>query len=133
MARQRRICCCCSLPAEQPLAAPRFYTAGMRLTSNEQRGIAEAARAVLPAGSRVSLFGSRVDDASRGGDIDLLVEPSDALDAEQQVRLRTRLAARLYRLIGERRIDIVLATSGAADDRLIVAEARRQAVELVRT
>ena len=105
----------------------------MRLTSQEQRDIAEAARAVLPAGSRVCLFGSRVDDNLRGGDIDLLVEPGAALDAQQQVLLRTRLAARLYRLIGERRIDIVLATPGAADSRLIVAEARRQAVELVRT
>ncbi len=49
------------------------------------------------------------------------------------VRLRTRLAARIYRLIGERRIDILLATPEATDNRLIVAEARRQAVELVRT
>ena len=105
----------------------------MRLTSTEQSSIAEAARAVLPAGSRVSLFGSRVDDALRGGDIDLLVEPGVALDAAQQITLRTRLAARLYRLIGERRIDIVLALPGADDTRLIVAEARRQAVELVRT
>ena len=105
----------------------------MRLTQEEQRGIAAAARAELPAGSRVSLFGSRVDDSLRGGDIDLLVEPGAALDAQQQVLLRTRLAARLYRLIGERRIDIVLATPGEADNRLIVAEARRQAVELVHT
>lgn len=105
----------------------------MRLTSTEQRNIAEAARALLPADSRVSLFGSRVDDSLRGGDIDLLVEPGVVLDAEQQITLRTRLAARLYMLIGERRIDIVLALPGAADDRLIVSEARRQAVELVRT
>ncbi len=86
----------------------------MRLTQQEQSGIVEAARAVLPAGSRVSLFGSRVDGSLRGGDIDLLVEPGAALDAQQQVLLRTRLAARLYLLIGERRIDIVLATPGGA-------------------
>lgn len=105
----------------------------MRLTADERNAIATAARDVLPAGAKVSLFGSRVDDARRGGDIDLLVEPSAALDPAEQVRLSTRLAARLYRLIGERRIDIVLAAPGLADDRLIVAEARRQAVELVRT
>ena len=105
----------------------------MRLTVGEKNAIATAAREVLPAGARVSLLGSRVDDSLPGGDIDLLVEPSAALDADQQVWLRTRLAARLYRLIGERRIDIVLAAPAAADDRLIVAEARRQAVELVRT
>lgn len=105
----------------------------MRLTDGERQAIAQAAREVLPAACRVSLFGSRVDDTRRGGDIDLLVEPDVALGAAEQVRLQTRLAGRLYRLIGERRIDIVLAAPGLADDRLIVAEARRQAVELVRT
>lgn len=105
----------------------------MRLTSQEQRDIAQAARAVLPAGSRVSLFGSRVNDALRGGDIDLLVESGRATSAEQQVQLRTHLAARLYRLIGERRIDILFTSPDTVDSRLIVAEARRQAVELVRT
>ena len=105
----------------------------MRLTPGERNAITEAARELLPAGARVSLFGSRVDDARRGGDIDLLIEPRVALDPAEQVRLRTRLAARLYRLIGERRIDILLAAPGLDDDRLIVSEARRQAVELVRT
>lgn len=105
----------------------------MRLTAAEHSKMTTAARDVRPPGACVSLFGSRVRDDLRRGDIDLLVEPGVVLDAAQQVSLRTRLAARLYRLLGERRIDIVLAAPGAADDRLIVAEARRQAVELVRT
>ncbi len=100
---------------------------------DEKNAIATVAREVLPPGARLSLFGSRVDDARRGGDIDLLVEAGTALDATEQVRLRTRLAARLYRLIGERRIDIVVTAPGSDDDRLILAEARRQAVELVHT
>lgn len=105
----------------------------MRLTADERDAVVAASRAVLPAGVRVSLFGSRVDDDRRGGDIDLLVEPSTVLGAAEFVSLRTRLAARLYRLMGERRIDIVLADPGEVGDRLIVSEARRQAVELVRT
>jgi len=35
--------------------------------------------------------------------------------------------------MGERRIDILMACAQAADDRLIVNEARRQAIELART
>ncbi|MDP1691443.1 MAG: nucleotidyltransferase domain-containing protein [Burkholderiaceae bacterium] len=105
----------------------------MRLTASERKAIATAAREILPPGAHVFLFGSRVNDSLRGGDIDLLVESDAELDADQQVSLRTRLAARLYRLMGERRIDIVLAAPRAADHRLIVAEARRHAVELVRT
>lgn len=105
----------------------------MRLTDAEIADIAWAARQALPPGSRVLLFGSRTDDSRRGGDIDLLIEPPTAVDAAQDVALCNRLAARLYRKIGERRIDIVVARAGAADDRLIIAEARRQGIELVQT
>ena len=104
----------------------------MRLTEQEQTDIAEAARCLLPAGSRVLLFGSRTDDRRRGGDIDLLVEAPAPMSAQQAVALRTQLAARLYRSMGERRIDILVAPAGEADDRLVVAEARRYGLEVVR-
>lgn len=110
-----------------------FYTRLMRLTKSEVLAIEAAAKAVLPSGARVLLFGSRTDDARRGGDIDLLVEPPTPVDASLAADLSTRLAARLYRLIGERRIDIVVAAASEADDRLIVREARRHAIELART
>lgn len=105
----------------------------MRLNDFERRAIEVASCEVLPPGTRVALFGSRTDDTRRGGDIDLLLEPPDALPPAEVIELRTRLAARLYRTLGERRIDIVVSPAGAADDRLIVEAARLQAVELVRT
>lgn len=45
----------------------------MRLTSNEVEIILHSAREIYGEGVRVYLFGSRTDDARRGGDIDLLV------------------------------------------------------------
>ena len=105
----------------------------IRLAPADLTAITAAAQAVLPTGSRVMLFGSRTDDSRRGGDIDLLVEPPAPLDARAQVQLRTRLAARLYRLLGERRIDIRVAAASEPSDKLVLAEARRQAVELVTT
>ena len=78
---------------------------------------------MLPRGARVLLFGSHTDDARRGGDIDLLLEPPTPVDAPLAADLSTRLAARLYRLIGERRIDIVVAAASEAADQLIVREA----------
>ena len=110
-----------------------FYTRLMRLTKSEVLAIDAAAKAVLPRGARVLLFGSRTDDARRGGDIDLLVEPPTPMDTSLAADLSTRLAARLYRLIGERRIDIVVAAASEADERLIVREARRHAIDLART
>lgn len=107
--------------------------AAMRLSNDEQTAIAKAASAALPAGSRVLLFGSRTDDSRLGGDIDLLVEPPEPVDAAQVVALRTRLAAGLYRLMGERRIDILVAAANESDTRLVVAQAREHGIELVRT
>ena len=59
--------------------------------------------------ARVYLFGSRTRDELRDGDIDLLVElPAPrSTDARLQVSIRT--AARLQRLIGERKIDVLVA------------------------
>ena len=65
--------------------------------------------------------------------MDLLVELPASPSTDELLRLRSRLAVQLVRRMGERRIDIVMAALGAADGRLIVAEARRQALELVHT
>jgi uncharacterized protein len=105
----------------------------MRLTDAERRAIEAASREVLPPGTRVALFGSRTDDTRRGGDIDLLLEPPAPLTPAATIALRTQLAARLYRRMGERRIDILIAPAGIADDRPVLHEARRQAIDLVRT
>ena len=79
------------------------------------------------------LFGSRVDDAKRGGDVDLLVEMPAFMSTDDIVSLRSLFTAQLYRRMGERRIDVLMTALDADDDRLIVTEARRQAVELART
>ena len=57
----------------------------MRLQPAEQEAIRRACRDTLPAGSRVRLFGSRLDDTRRGGDIDLLIEFPQPLPAEELV------------------------------------------------
>lgn len=56
------------------------------------------------ASASVYLFGSRVDDGKRGGDIDLLIM-SDLLSSHDAGKIRWRL----WELIGEQKIDIVIA------------------------
>ena len=105
----------------------------MRLCAAERRAVDSASREALPAGTRVLLFGSRLDDSRRGGDIDLLVELPRPLSAEDTVDRRTRFTARLYRLLEERRIDVVMTQQGCPDPRAVVTAARQQGMELART
>jgi len=114
-------------------SGPRPILVCMRLSTAERRAVENASRETLPAGTRVLLFGSRLDDSRRGGDIDLLVELPGALSADDTVDRRSRFTARLYRLLEERRIDVVMTQQGSQDRRAVVTAARQQGIELTRT
>jgi len=105
----------------------------VRFSPHEIQAIRSAATEALWPGTRVCLFGSRVDDAARGGDIDLLVQPPVAPEAADGVARRQRLVARLYRLLEERRIDVVLDSPVPGPGEPFAHAARRRAVELVQT
>ena len=45
----------------------------MRLTPAQINAIKSTAQTVLGDGARVTLFGSRVDDSAKGGDVDLMI------------------------------------------------------------
>lgn len=83
----------------------------MRLSERQQDIIRRAVESCFGRDARVLVFGSRLDDARRGGDIDLLVE-SD-LTGEALFAAEQRLYARLQRLLGERRIDLITHSRGA--------------------
>jgi len=72
----------------------------MRLSRSERQQI-KAAVAALDADAKVYLYGSRVDDSLRGGDIDLLVV-SDILDFSDKITLLADIKSR----IGEQKIDL---------------------------
>ena len=106
----------------------RMYNQYMRLSSEKAAAIKDAAAEVFGADAQVWLFGSRVDDTRRGGDIDLYIETS--LDsAAERARLEVRLWARLQRILGERKIDIVTHARGAPV-RPIDQQARNTGVRL---
>lgn len=99
----------------------------MRLTAEQRSAIVEETTRTFGPAASVRLFGSRADDARRGGDIDLHIEaegsPAELLDRE------LALYARLLRRLGERRIDIVVQPRGATL-RPIDEQARRSGVLL---
>lgn len=98
----------------------------MRLTPAQVETIVAQTAAVAGPSARVWLFGSRLDDAARGGDVDLLIESEPALDPLARARLKVRLEARLGLPVD------VLARSPAAAPKPFEALALRGAVALVR-
>jgi len=82
---------------------------------------------VIGEGSQVWLFGSRVDDRRRGGDIDLLVRPAQAARTPD-LRRKVRFLGKLEKSLGERRIDVLIKTIG--DRRPIFRSAYETGVKL---
>jgi predicted nucleotidyltransferase len=83
----------------------------MRLTPQQRRILRDEATAAFGADACVRLFGSRVDDSARGGDIDLHVEADGSY--EDLLKRELRLHTRLMRKLGDRRVDIVVQRRGA--------------------
>jgi predicted nucleotidyltransferase len=78
----------------------------MRLTPDQSRAIVAAAAELAGTDARVRLFGSRLRDELRGGDIDLLIECPRPV--ARPVWLAAQITARLQRALGERKIDVLV-------------------------
>ena len=101
----------------------------MRLTEKEVKVIKSTAHEVMGKSAKVWLFGSRVDDKRRGGDIDLLVE-SDIKEPLRRIRSKSRLWAKLQQRLGDQRIDIILAAANPDKRSPIENVARQTGVRL---
>ena len=60
----------------------------MRITEQQRKVIVNVAHQMFGESASVRLFGSRADDAKRGGDIDLYIEPQRAVGALEIARAR---------------------------------------------
>jgi predicted nucleotidyltransferase len=96
----------------------------MRLTSFEITAITHSAKNIFGESAKVYLFGSRVDDTKKGGDIDLYVvsENQDNL-VEKEIKFKTALD----RVLGEQKIDVVIARD---NQRPIEMQAIENGIEL---
>lgn len=96
----------------------------MRLTEFEVKSIITNTKAFFGNGASVYLFGSRIDDRKKGGDIDLYIIPENTEDLYQK---KLKFLVALEKLIGEQKIDIVFATDPT---RLIEKNALQEGIEL---
>lgn len=96
----------------------------MRLTEFEQKTIKKIFIETFEAGD-IYLFGSRVNDTQKGGDIDLYLIPKKKFDDERKRKIQFLI--KLDKTIGEQKIDAVVAKD---QTRLIEQEALRSGLKL---
>lgn len=99
----------------------------MRLSESSKQVIRQTVNEVFGPDVEVRLFGSRVNDDARGGDIDLLVTSHTPVAEAEQKSLR--LVARLQLRLGDQPID-VLVVDPDTPQQAIHREAQRQGVLL---
>jgi len=94
----------------------------MRLSQHQCQAITTATQSVFGETAKVWLFGSRIDDFKRGGDIDLLISCKHQMD--DKIAAIAKFKYKLYQTIGEQKIDIqILATPPTAFQQLVLESA----------
>lgn len=95
----------------------------MRLNKTYIKVIKEVFEEVFKKGE-IYLFGSRVDDTKKGGDIDLYLVVENKID---MFKNKLKFLAKIKRRIGEQKIDVIF---NIDSDRLIEKEAKQWGIKL---
>lgn len=96
----------------------------MRLSLHYRQVIKNEVEKLFGKNTQVFLFGSRVDDTKKGGDIDLYIITENKTNLFEKKLL---FLARLKRELGEQKIDVVF---NEDETRLIEQEAKKWAVPI---
>lgn len=99
----------------------------MRLKEQEISKINEFAIEIFGKNISLYLFGSRVDDNLRGGDIDLLIECNSNIEKEAQMKFLYKI----YRFVTERKVDLLVINTNTDRVNLsIYKEAKNKGIKL---
>lgn len=80
----------------------------MRLKESDVLALGDVVASALEgAAARLLLYGSRTDDAKRGGDIDLILVCADEA-APRLKKMKGKLLVEFAKKIGERRVDFMV-------------------------
>ena len=74
----------------------------MRLTKNEILNIKKIIYS-FDKNSKIYIFGSRIDDKKRGGDIDIFV-----ISKKINFKIKQKIKVKFYLLFGDRKIDLII-------------------------
>jgi predicted nucleotidyltransferase len=97
----------------------------MRLSNKQVQIIVNICAEAFGGQARVLLYGSRLDNSKKGGDVDLLVEADIQPTMKQRAKLKLALESQLHLPV-----DILVAKKGATEGAFL-ALARHTAIPLV--
>ncbi len=97
----------------------------MRLTSHQQTTIKKLTAEIFGIDARLMLFGSRVDDNAKGGDIDLYIETQNS---EANLDKKIKLLTALNLALGEQKIDLIV--NSFTKEKAIYEIAKQTGIEL---
>ncbi len=101
----------------------------MRIDEKELKTIKESFESFFGNGDHLWLFGSRVDDTKKGGDIDLYIQTH--LPGEEAYHQRQEFVIDLWNKIGEQKIDVVTHLVDANFHVPIYDVAQQEGVQLI--
>ena len=79
----------------------------MRLTKYEINSIKSNFLKIFKRG-KIYLFGSRLDDTKKGGDIDLYIDLPYNITIKERLDKKSKFLLELYNEIGEQKIDVII-------------------------
>lgn len=100
----------------------------MRLNEYQKEQIHDVLSEVFGPSAEILLFGSRVDDDKKGGDIDLFVDAE--FSPTELYAKKLEALGKLQRRLGERKIDLVVHSLFDAVLPLIAREAKLNGVRI---
>jgi len=80
----------------------------MRLSDKELTSIKAVTKQVFGENAMVTLFGSRIEDGKRGGDIDLLIQCDKTISRDEIYQLKLKFLVELKKRIGDQKIDVII-------------------------
>ncbi|MDQ1362674.1 MAG: hypothetical protein QG652_534 [Pseudomonadota bacterium] len=101
----------------------------MRLTRHQIETIRKSATELFGRNTRVWLFGSRVNDMARGGDIDLYIEPQSS-EMDELVNAKLHFLMALHQALGYQKIDVVIRPANTTEELPIYGIAKKTGILL---
>ena len=100
----------------------------MRITTKEKDIISFNAKQIFGMNTKVLLFGSRVYDSAKGGDIDLLIIPPGNAPRSEFFTKKFQFIVKVLDSIGDQKIDVIIQYPD--DNRGIIQTAHNEGIRL---